>query len=332
MPVVKGIKSPTERFAGADDTFTIEALMQVRNHPKLRMPLPPLTRAPDALPSQNGWALQSGTSHFLGQNFARAFDVSFQDESNAQQLVWATSWGVSTRLVGALIMSHSDDAGLVLPPNVAPIQAVVIPISQGPDKAPDEHAVLMGFVAQAVRQMESAGVRVHVDQRFNLRPGPKFFEWERKGIPLRLEVGPRDVAQGKFVAARRTGGDKFELGAGDGLGAAVAAELAAMQAALLAAAEERLRRGTTQVRIARRLKNHLLSPPDAPVLRHSPFDPPLPQVNSYAEMKAALEEAEGPGTPGAGFFLVPWRDDAEAEKAIKVSSRLGSRMLAIPQG
>jgi prolyl-tRNA synthetase len=185
----------------------------------------------------------------LGQNFARAFDVSFQDESNSQQLVWATSWGVSTRLVGALIMSHSDDAGLVLPPKVAPIQAVVVPISQGPDKKPDEHEAVMRFVDQAVEAMRAAGVRVHVDTRFNLRPGPKFFEWERKGIPLRLEVGPRDVAQGKLVAARRTGGDKFDLSVGEGLGAAVAAELSAMQAALLAAAEARLRQGTREASI-----------------------------------------------------------------------------------
>ena len=124
MPVVKGVKSASERFAGADETYTIEALMQ------------------------NGWALQSGTSHFLGQNFAKAFDVTFQTDTNSQDLVWATSWGVSTRLVGALIMSHSDDSGLVLPPAVAPTQAVVVPISpKGPVKDPEGHAELMVFVA-----------------------------------------------------------------------------------------------------------------------------------------------------------------------------------------
>ena len=117
MPVVKGVKSPTERFAGADDTYTIEALMQ------------------------NGWALQSGTSHFLGQNFAKAFDVVYQTKDNTQEHVWATSWGVSTRLIGALVMTHSDDAGLVLPPRVAPQQVVIVPISpKGPEKAPEQHA------------------------------------------------------------------------------------------------------------------------------------------------------------------------------------------------
>jgi len=276
MPVVKGVKSPTERFAGADDTYTIEALMQ------------------------NGWALQSGTSHFLGQNFARAFDVSFQDDQNEQRLVWATSWGVSTRLVGALIMSHSDDLGLVLPPAVAPTQAVVVPISNGPDKQPEEHAALMAFVEEAVATMEAAGVRVSVDRRFHLRPGPKYFEWERKGVPLRIEVGARDVAANKLVCARRTGGDKFDLAADESLGRVVVAELDAMQAALLAAAEARLADGTRE-------------------------------VGSYAEMKAALEAAEGPGAPGAGLFLVAWRDDADAEKAIKTESKATIRCFPLDQ-
>merc|ERR1719247_2689151 len=138
LPVVKGVKSPTERFAGADETYTIEALMQ------------------------NGWALQSGTSHFLGQNFAKAFDVYFQTADNAQELVWATSWGVSTRLIGALVMAHSDDQGLVLPPAVAPTQVVLVPISpKGPEKAPES--------------LKAAGVRVQVDTRWNMKPGPKFF-------------------------------------------------------------------------------------------------------------------------------------------------------------
>merc|ERR1719291_1099549 len=139
MPVVKGKKSATERFAGAEETYTIEALMQ------------------------NGWALQSGTSHFLGQNFARAFGVYFQNDANEQELVWATSWGVSTRLVGALVMSHSDDAGLVLPPRVAPTQVVVVPISKGPEKAPEEHERLMAYVQRAVDEMSASGVRVRVD-------------------------------------------------------------------------------------------------------------------------------------------------------------------------
>mmetsp|Transcript_8927 Transcript_8927/g.29624 ORF Transcript_8927/g.29624 Transcript_8927/m.29624 type:complete len:555 (-) Transcript_8927:146-1810(-) len=262
MPVVKGVKSPTERFAGADDTFTIEALMQ------------------------NGWALQSGTSHFLGQNFAKAFDVTFSDDANQQQHVWATSWGVSTRLVGALIMSHSDDSGLVLPPAVAPTQAVVVPISPGPDKQPEQHAELMAFVDAQVASMRAAGVRVSIDTRWNVRPGPKFFEYERKGVPLRIEAGPRDMAAGKLVVARRTGGDKFDLPAGEAVGGAIAAELDAMQGALLAAAEARLSDGTRE-------------------------------TDSYAEMVDALAAAEGAGSGGAGLFLVPWFDDAAAEKSIK---------------
>lgn len=265
MPVVKGVKSASERFAGADETYTIEALMQ------------------------NGWALQSGTSHFLGQNFAKAFDVTFQTDTNAQDLVWATSWGVSTRLVGALIMSHSDDSGLVLPPAVAPTQAVVVPISpKGPAKDPEGHAELMVFVDEAVASLRAAGVRVHVDERWNLKPGNKFYEWERKGVPLRMEVGPRDAAARKVVVARRTGGDKFDLPLDGALGGAVLAELDAMQGAMLAAAEARLEERTLS-------------------------------VASYAEMAAALEDSDGNGA--AGMFLVPWRDDAVAEEEIKKQTK-----------
>ena len=159
IPTVRGLKSPTERFAGAEATYTIEALMQ------------------------NNWALQSGTSHFLGQNFARAFDVNFQNADNQQELVWATSWGVSTRLIGALVMTHSDDAGLVLPPAVAPTQVVVVPISpKGPTKDPEGHASLMAYVDKAVGALKAAGVRVDVDDRFNLKPGPKFYECALGGV------------------------------------------------------------------------------------------------------------------------------------------------------
>ena len=145
LPVVKGVKSATERFAGADETFTIEALMQ------------------------NGWALQSGTSHFLGQNFARAFDVFFQTAEGTRELVWATSWGVSTRLIGALVMTHSDDAGLVLPPAIAPVQVVVVPILKG-DKATAENDAITAFVNTVVSALRTQGVRVHIDDRPNLRP------------------------------------------------------------------------------------------------------------------------------------------------------------------
>jgi prolyl-tRNA synthetase len=160
VPVVTGAKSPSERFAGADATYTIEALMQ------------------------NGWALQSGTSHFLGQNFARAFDVKFQTKEQTAELVWATSWGVSTRLLGALVMTHSDDSGLVLPPAVAPHQLVVVPVGRG---KPDNDAKVDAFLDELSSALGKTGVRFHIDMR-DMKPGPKFYDWERKGVPLRLEV------------------------------------------------------------------------------------------------------------------------------------------------
>lgn len=182
VPVVTGVKSARERFAGAVETFTIEGLMQ------------------------NGWALQSGTSHFLGQNFAKAFDVTFQNKSGERELVWATSWGVSTRLIGAVVMTHSDDEGLVLPPRVAPIQVVIIPVGKAKDLQAIAEAV------EALRaDLHAAGVRVHVDDRDNLRPGAKYFEWERKGVPLRLELGPRDLAKGQAFAKTRIDKQKFGL-------------------------------------------------------------------------------------------------------------------------
>ncbi|MCB9746019.1 MAG: proline--tRNA ligase, partial [Alphaproteobacteria bacterium] len=150
VPVVPGVKTATERFAGAEDTYTIEAMMQ------------------------NGWALQAGTSHFLGQNFARAFDVTFQNEEGERELVWATSWGVSTRLVGAVIMTHSDDTGLVLPPKVAPIQVVIVPIW----RKDNEKDAVLEFSGELRAALVAAGVRVHVDDRDKLKPGAKYYEWE----------------------------------------------------------------------------------------------------------------------------------------------------------
>jgi prolyl-tRNA synthetase len=206
IPVVPGVKSARERFAGADETYTIEALMQ------------------------NGWALQAGTSHFLGQNFAKAFDVTYQDQQGRREHVWATSWGVSTRLIGAVIMTHSDDEGLVLPPAVAPIQVVIIPVG----KVAELPAVLAA--ADTLRaELRAAGVRVKVDDRDNVRPGAKYFEWERKGVPLRLELGPRDLAQGQAFAKTRIAKEKFGLPL-DGAAARVAEILVQIQADLLARA------------------------------------------------------------------------------------------------
>jgi len=172
MPVVKGYKSANERFAGAEDTYTIEALMQ------------------------DGKALQAGTSHFLGQNFAKAFDVKFMTADNKEELVWATSWGVSTRLVGGLIMTHSDDDGLVLPPKLAPHQVVIVPI---PKPTPE----IMEVADKIAAELKSRGVRVKIDADDKKRPGFKFAEYEMKGVPIRLGIGARDLAKGMVEVARR---------------------------------------------------------------------------------------------------------------------------------
>ena len=175
VPVIVGRKSANERFAGAEDTYTIEALMQ------------------------DGKALQSGTSHFLGQNFAKAFDVQYANREGKLEYVWATSWGVSTRLMGALIMAHSDNNGLVLPPKLAPIQVVMVPIYKGADELV---AVVerMNVIAQELR---AKGISVKIDDRDNVRSGFKFAEYELKGVPVRLAMGPRDMAAGTVEIARR---------------------------------------------------------------------------------------------------------------------------------
>ncbi|MCF0164083.1 MAG: proline--tRNA ligase [Bacteroidales bacterium] len=175
LPVVIGHKTDSERFAGALDTLCIEAMMQ------------------------DGKALQAGTSHFLGQNFAKAFDVQFANKEGGLEYVWATSWGVSTRLMGALIMAHSDNNGLVLPPKLAPIQVVMVPIY----KSEEEHNAILDKMYEIKKELESKGVSVKVDDRDNLRPGFKFAEWELKGVPCRVAIGPRDLANGVVELARR---------------------------------------------------------------------------------------------------------------------------------
>lgn len=175
IPVVKGYKTESERFAGADDTYTIEALMQ------------------------DGKALQAGTSHFLGQNFAKAFDVKFTNKEGKQEYVWATSWGVSTRLMGALIMTHSDDNGLVLPPKLAPIQVVIVPIHRT-----DEQLQQIGQKAdELIAALKKKGISVKYDDRDTQKPGFKFAEWELKGVPVRIAIGPKDLENGTFEVARR---------------------------------------------------------------------------------------------------------------------------------
>ena len=175
VPVIKGVKSANERFAGALDTFTIEAMMQ------------------------DGKALQSGTSHFLGQNFAKAFDVKFINKNNELEYVWATSWGVSTRLMGALIMTHSDDNGLVLPPHLAPIQVVIIPIY----KSLEQLSGINEKVEPIIERLKAKGISVKYDNADNKRPGFKFADYELKGVPVRLALGARDIENGTIEVMRR---------------------------------------------------------------------------------------------------------------------------------
>ncbi|KAL3916248.1 MAG: hypothetical protein SGILL_005263, partial [Bacillariaceae sp.] len=263
IPVVRGVKSPSERFAGAEETFTIEALMQ------------------------NGWALQSGTSHFLGQSFGKAFDVTFQDTNGEQKDVWGTSWGVSTRLLGALIMTHSDDNGLVLPPRVAPIQVVIVPI---PPKKNDKEgkAAMEKALDKLVDDVKAQGLQVKVDDRDFVRNGAKYFEWERKGVPLRIELGPRDVKNDVCVFKYRAGpGSDEKTSIKLGNAAVEASEgLERMQKGLLDDARSRLDIGITK-------------------------------GVTYDEMKAALENDEASNYNGKGLFLVPWKCNAENEEQIK---------------
>ncbi|KAL7561001.1 hypothetical protein ACA910_006405 [Epithemia clementina (nom. ined.)] len=275
LPVITGVKSPSERFAGAQETYTIEALMP------------------------NGWALQSGTSHFLGQSFGQAFNVTFQgeQEGSSPQVVWGTSWGVSTRLLGALIMTHSDDAGLVLPPKVAPVQIVIVPIpltkkQQGDDALVEQMATSLQQLQDALK---AAQLRVQVDARDYMRPGAKYFEWERKGVPLRIELGPRDVQQGvcvfKYRAPSQLAAEKQTISLADAATTAVQG-LADMQQALYDEAAGRLQMGICR------------------------YDDDKDAI-SYDEFKAALQNDVASKYPGQGLFLVPWKCNAENEAQIK---------------
>ena len=261
MPVLRGVKTAAERFPGAVDTYCIEALMQ------------------------DGKALQAGTSHFLGQNFARAFDCTFQNQDNEAEHVWATSWGVSTRLVGALVMTHSDDRGLVLPPRLAPTQLTLVPITRKGDNAPVLEA------AAALRDaLRDAGVRVHLDDREQYRPGYKFAQSEVEGVPLRIALGPRDLENGTVELARRDTGDK-ETVPQDGLAERVTALLDTVQADLLAAARARTEAGT-----------HV--------------------VDSYDAFKERIE--------AGGFALMHWDGTPETEARVKAETKATIRCLPFP--
>src|SRR5205823_9306903 len=209
MPVITGRKTESERFAGALRTYALQALLQ------------------------DNKARQAGTSHNLGQNFAKAFNLQYQTAAGALEYAWNTSWGVSTRMIGGLVMTHSDDNGLVCPPKLAPVQVAIVPIW----KSDEERGQVLGVGGQVKDELASAGVRVELDARDSVKPGAKYFEWEAKGVPLRLEIGPRDVAAGQVMTARR-GGSKAPLKL-DGLARTVATALDEVQAALFKAAYER---------------------------------------------------------------------------------------------
>ena len=205
LPIIPGSKTDSEKFAGAVYTLTVEALVQ------------------------DGKAIQSGTSHYLGENFARAFDVSFQDQDLANKYAHTTSWGLSWRFIGAMIMAHGDDSGLVLPPQLAPVQVVIVPIYKD-----ETRATVVTAATQLNEELKAAGIRTRLDARDQYSPGYKFNEWEMKGVPIRLELGPRDLEAGTAVLARRTGGK--ETVSLTGIIQKVQAELEAMQAAIFARA------------------------------------------------------------------------------------------------
>jgi len=250
IPVIKGIKTETERFAGADETFCIEALMQ------------------------DGKALQAGTSHFLGQNFAKAFDVKFATAVGKQEYVWGTSWGVSTRLMGALVMTHSDDHGLVLPPNLAPIQVVIVPIYKS-DEQLDEISATVNEVVIALRKFN---ISVKYDNRTNQKPGFKFNEYELKGVPVRIAVGPKDLENGTFEVARRDTLNK-EIVSKDGIEVYINNLLSQIQEEMFA-----------------RALNYR--------------DTHITEVNDFEEFKLILEDK-------GGFVSAHWDGTADTEEKIK---------------
>jgi prolyl-tRNA synthetase len=250
IPVVKGLKTETERFAGAEETYCIEALMQ------------------------DGKALQAGTSHFLGQNFAKAFDVKFASAEGKQEYVWGTSWGVSTRLMGALVMTHSDDNGLVLPPNLAPIQVVIVPIF----KTDEEFEQIAQVVTSLMAQFKKLNISVKFDNRTTQKPGFKFAEWELKGVPVRIAVGPKDLENGTYEVARR-----------DNLSKEVVSKevVVSYVSDLLETIQNSLFQNALDYRA-----NHIT------------------EVNSFEEFKEVLENK-------GGFISAHWDGTAETEEKIK---------------
>jgi len=262
IPVIKGIKTANERFAGADETYCIEALMQ------------------------DGKALQAGTSHFLGQNFAKAFDVKFANQEGKQEHVWGTSWGVSTRLMGALVMTHSDDNGLVLPPNLAPIQVVIVPIF----KSDEELAAISDVVNKLADELKSLGISIKFDNRTTQKPGFKFAEWELKGVPVRVAIGPKDLENKTFEIARRDTLTK-EIVAQDGIVHYITNLLKTIQASLF-----------DKAKFYR--DNHITN------------------VESFEEFKEVLE------TKG-GFLAAHWDGTPETEEKIKELTKATIRCIPL---
>lgn len=264
IPVVKGYKTETERFAGADDTYTIEALMQ------------------------DGKALQAGTSHFLGQNFAKAFDVKFTNKEGKQEYVWATSWGVSTRLMGALIMTHSDDNGLVLPPKLAPIQVVIVPIYKN-----EEQLQQIGDKAdELIAEFKKKGISVKYDDRDTQKPGFKFAEWELKGVPVRIAIGPKDLENGTFEVARR-----------DLLSKEIVAE-------------------NSVIDHVENLLNNIQENLFTKAINHRAEH--TTEVNSFEEFKEVLENK-------GGFLLAHWDGTPETEEKIKDLTKATIRCIPMNQ-
>ncbi|MCB0401832.1 MAG: proline--tRNA ligase [Flavobacteriales bacterium] len=262
IPVVKGVKTASERFAGALDTYCIEALMQ------------------------DGKALQAGTSHFLGQNFAKAFDVKYATKEGGNEYVWATSWGVSTRLMGALIMTHSDDDGLVLPPNLAPTQVVIVPIY----KSEEELAKISAQALKMKSELEAKGISVKFDDRDTHKPGFKFAEYEFKGVPVRIAIGPRDMENGTVEVARRDTKEKEILQQGD---------LANKVEHLLENIQKNLYQKALDFR-----------------------DEMTQQVDSWDEFKDVLENK-------GGFILAHWDGTAETEEKIKQETKATIRCIPL---
>jgi prolyl-tRNA synthetase len=264
MPVITGRKTDSERFPGADHTYALEALMQ------------------------DNRALQAGTSHHLGQNFARQFDLKFQAVSGEWEYAWNTSWGVSTRLVGGLVMTHGDDAGIVLPPRLAPVQVVVTPIW----KNDDQRALVMEKAESTANILRAEGVRVRIDARDNLTPGAKYYEWERKGVPLRVEIGPRDVEKQQLVLAKRV------VGEGESRKEFLA------EAVALTAIPERLReiqRSLLEAARARQTANMF-------------------HVSEYVPFTKMVEEK-------GGFYFAGWCGSAECEAKVKDETKATIRVL-----